>query len=81
MIEILAGALIGFGLASAGVLLLELRRERRNVERDRARLARALESDTRSCTCHPDDNPPVPCPRRYAYSECRREALKAGGPR
>lgn len=22
------------------------------------------------CTCHPDDNPPVPCPRRYALSEC-----------
>lgn len=27
--------------------------------------------DPRPCTCHPDDNPPVPCPRKYALSECR----------
>jgi hypothetical protein len=26
--------------------------------------------DARSCTCHPDDAP-VPCPRRYALSECQ----------
>ena len=26
------------------------------------------------CTCHPDDNPPVPCPRKYALSECRAAA-------
>ena len=26
---------------------------------------------SRSCTCHPDDNPPVPCAQRYASSECR----------
>lgn len=25
----------------------------------------------RECTCHPDDNPPWPCPRKYALSECR----------
>lgn len=25
----------------------------------------------RPCTCHPDDNPPVPCAKRYALSECR----------
>lgn len=25
----------------------------------------------RSCTCHPDDNPPVPCAGNYAMSECR----------
>lgn len=24
----------------------------------------------RPCTCHPDDNPPVPCARRYALAEC-----------
>ena len=24
------------------------------------------------CTCHPDDTPPRPCPRKYAYSECMR---------
>lgn len=28
-------------------------------------------SDTRPCTCHPDDNPPKPCPKKYALSECR----------
>jgi hypothetical protein len=25
----------------------------------------------RACTCHPDDNPPVPCAQQYALSECR----------
>ena len=28
----------------------------------------------RTCTCHPDDNPPVPCPRKFALSDCRRAA-------
>lgn len=28
----------------------------------------------RPCTCHPDDNPPRPCPRRYAYGECVKAA-------
>ena len=27
------------------------------------------------CTCHPDDNPPRPCPHKYALSECWRAAL------
>lgn len=27
----------------------------------------------RPCTCHPDDNPPVPCARKYAINECRSE--------
>lgn len=27
------------------------------------------------CTCHPDDNPPRPCPQRYAYSECVAAAI------
>lgn len=35
----------------------------------------------RKCTCHPDDNPPVPCPGKHAYSECvsaaRISALEA----
>lgn len=26
------------------------------------------------CTCHPDDNPPVPCPQKYALNECRAAA-------
>lgn len=26
------------------------------------------------CTCHPDDNPPRPCPQKYAYSECAAAA-------
>lgn len=30
--------------------------------------------DSRPCTCHPDDNPPVPCPRKFALSECRKAA-------
>jgi hypothetical protein len=31
-------------------------------------------TDPRVCTCHPDDSPPTPCPRRYALSECRSAA-------
>lgn len=27
-------------------------------------------TDTRTCTCHPDDNPTVPCARQYAFAEC-----------
>lgn len=23
-----------------------------------------------ACTCHPDDNPPVPCPQKYATRDC-----------
>ena len=35
-------------------------------------------SDTpRTCTCHPDDNPPVPCPGKRAYHECMQAALAA----
>ena len=37
------------------------------------------EPPPRPCTCHPDDNPPHPCPRRYALEECRAAAnAKAG---
>ena len=25
----------------------------------------------RPCTCHPDDNPPRPCPKQYALHECK----------
>jgi hypothetical protein len=32
----------------------------------------------RSCTCHPDDNPPHPCPRKFALSECRAASLVQG---
>ena len=28
-------------------------------------------SEPRPCTCHPDDNPPVPCAQKYALNECR----------
>ncbi len=29
----------------------------------------------RPCTCHPDDNPPRPCPQKFALSECRAAAM------
>lgn len=29
----------------------------------------------RSCTCHPDDSPPVPCAKQYALTACRAVAL------
>lgn len=34
--------------------------------------------DTRSCTCHPDDNPPVPCQRQFALTDCRQAATLTG---
>lgn len=41
-------------------------------------LAATPETDVRPCTCHPDDNPPVPCPRKYALTDCRIAAGKCG---
>lgn len=35
-------------------------------------------ADAKPCTCHPDDNPPVPCAKQYALSECRSVADAAG---
>lgn len=29
----------------------------------------------RPCTCHPDDNPPRPCPKKYALTDCRAAAV------
>jgi len=38
--------------------------------------------ETRACTCHPDDNPPNPCARKLAYSECTApEGRQEGKPR
>lgn len=31
--------------------------------------------EVRSCTCHPDDNPPRPCPQKYALTHCRAASL------
>ena len=31
----------------------------------------AIPGIERPCTCHQDDNPPVPCTRQYALNECR----------
>ena len=47
----------------------------RELRTDGPRAALAEPEDTRVCTCHPDDNPPQPCPRQYALDECRRVAL------
>ena len=35
------------------------------------------ESAFHPCTCHPDDNPPRPCPQKFALSECRKAAHRA----
>lgn len=34
-------------------------------------MAAATELVQRPCTCHPDDNPPKPCPKNYALTDCR----------
>lgn len=37
----------------------------------------AQPSEGRTCTCHPDDNPPVPCAKKYALSECKQAQAEA----
>ena len=39
--------------------------------------ATLAEADDRKCTCHPDDNPPQPCPKQFALGECRQAAALA----
>jgi hypothetical protein len=39
--------------------------------------AENTEPRPRPCTCHPDDNPPRPCPQKYALTECRMAAMEA----
>lgn len=34
-------------------------------------------NDPRTCTCHPSDHPPIPCPRKFALHDCRVSALLA----
>jgi hypothetical protein len=46
-----------------------------NVSRQRSD-EETYDMSDRPCTCHPDDNPPVPCPQKYALSECRAAAPK-----
>lgn len=31
-------------------------------------------AEDKPCTCHPDDNPPVPCAGMYALDACRKVA-------
>lgn len=42
---------------------------------DRIHAAAEAQPDTRSCTCHPDDDRPRPCPRKYAIHHCWRSAV------
>jgi hypothetical protein len=37
--------------------------------------AMAAQWGSLDCTCHPDDNPPRPCPHCYALSECQAAPL------
>jgi hypothetical protein len=34
----------------------------------------------RPCTCHPDDNPPNPCAKKYALSDCRAVQAQDAAP-
>ena len=36
--------------------------------------AAEAKTDTRTCTCHPDDAP-IPCPRKFATHHCWRAAV------
>lgn len=38
---------------------------------DKLKMALAAQPADRTCTCHPDDSPPVPCAQKYALTECR----------
>ena len=31
----------------------------------------AKSADTRTCTCHSEDNPPTSCARKYASRDCK----------
>ena len=57
--------------------LLPRLRTRRPADEYRTKEITAVIWGRRSCTCHPDDNPPVPCPQRFAYSECAKDAEAA----
>jgi len=35
----------------------------------------AAAENPRRCTCHPDDQPPQPCPQKYALTHCRAADL------
>lgn len=39
--------------------------------------ASPVDATVRPCTCHPDDEPPSPCARKYALSECKGETQTA----
>ena len=30
-----------------------------------------INDPTHDCTCHPDDAPPTPCPKKFALRDCR----------
>ena len=32
----------------------------------------AVDARDPKCTCHPEDRPPLPCPRKHALTDCRR---------
>ena len=34
-----------------------------------------VDVNVRPCTCHPDDNPPYPCAKKYVLEECMDEML------
>ncbi len=55
----------------AYVLASDLAAAVARAERAESDLRAALSTPERPCTCHPDDNPPVPCAKKYALSECK----------
>lgn len=55
-------------------LLIDIRAHGRITGDTAIRLIRVL-GNSHPCTCHPDDNPPVPRPKKYALGECRKAAL------
>ena len=79
----------GSGRVSAWVSdIVNSKKIRKQIEAVQALQAMTTPSETpprkamsdkmpRPCACHPDDNPPVPCPQKFAYSECMRAALDA----
>lgn len=37
--------------------------------------AAEAKQDNRTCSCHPDDDRPIPCPRKFAIHHCWRAAV------
>lgn len=65
------------GTSAAGE---EVRKDEHRVPAKPAPAAPDAAKSERACTCHPDDNPPQPCQKKYALAECRGASAAEAAP-